>query len=269
MKKIFMIAGLILAIIGLNSMQIISAETTGNEPTSILLKIDMAATIAIVLVGIAVIGLAIAIAAWSHTLHKTFTQSQKQAKCKEEAIMEVVQQANKKVNAMRNMLEQAYSNPDKEDKQAYAEIMDGQQQIKIQMTELLKELQECKKGKDKNPGKPTKGRAEVDCFAVGSQIKTMIKRIDHYEKITPAEIQESKERSVVLQMLGSIKGDIVQMTQEYNPIGKEYDSAVMDRGVSQNKGKVIRVVEPGRRFGECVIEKAKVECAPKNKEESK
>ena len=269
MKKIFMIAGLIMAIIGLNSMQIISAETTGDETTSILLKMDMAATIAIVLVGIAVIGLAIAIAAWSHTLHKTFTQSQKQAKCKEEAIMEVVQQANKKVNAMRNMLEQAYSNPDKEDKQAYAEIMDGQQQIKIQMTELLKELQECKAGKDKNPGKPTKRRAEVDCFAVGSQIKTMIKRIDHYEKITPVEIQESKESSVVLQMLGSIKGDIVQMTQEYNPIGKEYDSAVMDRGVSENKGKVIRVVKPGRRFGECVIEKAKVECAPKNKEESK
>ena len=71
MKKIFMIAGLILAIIGLNSMQIISAETTGNETTSILLKMDMAATIAIVLVGIAVIGLAMAIAVWSHTIHKT------------------------------------------------------------------------------------------------------------------------------------------------------------------------------------------------------
>lgn len=62
------------------------------------------------------------------------------------------------------------------------------------------------------------------------------------------------------------------LTEEYVPMGERYESSTMEEaGSSSGKGVVTSVLLPGRRVGNCVIQKAKVKCSKekRNKEKKK
>ena len=62
------------------------------------------------------------------------------------------------------------------------------------------------------------------------------------------------------------------LTEEYVPMGERYESSTMEEaGSSSGKGVVTSVLLPGRRVGNCVIQKAKVKCSKEksNKEKKK
>lgn len=262
------------------SLQTAEETTTSVEEilTSMESKVDVISTMVTVFVACFVCMVVVLMLVASYILRlkryaqrKEYRNEYKLDKIRDE-LQQIKMQLCKEAEDIRRLQENIERGKEMEKELAQKEIQPAEEVSRGEGEE--EQTAKCNQTKTNDEESAKDEETRRNDYIIGKTISEILTDIDDRKKIVinlhEKGIANEEDLSEIFDRLRDrvLNG----LTEEYVPMGERYESSTMEEaGSSSGKGVVTSVLLPGRRVGNCVIQKAKVKCSKKksNKEKKK